>query len=190
MLSACFWFSGIPSSWTLCEYLDFSLMFCMPWNWICVFSQLALRVQDKKWWSYPCLATCAVFLQHLRIPTRVADARNKPLFHQKQAGARCECTICVFCELYFLSYLIMIFLQIHQICGTEKATDFCTKLPACGSTLWRCALGKNSWIVSCHPSVSQFELDDSWMGRKLSGKSFSSWSQIYKNRAGQCNICY
>jgi len=68
--------------------------------------------------------------QHRRIPTRVADARNKPLFHQKQAGARRECTICVFCELYFLSCLMLIFLQIHQICSTEKATDFCTKLPS------------------------------------------------------------
>ena len=52
-------------------------------------------------------------VQHFPGASAFADACNKPLFSQKQAGARHECTICVFCELYFLSYLMLIFLQMH-----------------------------------------------------------------------------
>ena len=72
-----------------------------------------------------------------------ADAHNKPLFSQKQAGARRECTIttiCVFCELYFLSYLMLIFLQIHQIPGYVARKRRQRNFQARGSALWRCRI--------------------------------------------------
>ena len=105
-----------------------------------MFSQLALWVSRQNYGPTPGIVTSAVFLQHFPGASACADAHNKPLFSQKQAGARCECTICVFCELYFLSYLMLIFLQIHQIPGYVARKRRQRNFQARGSALWRCRI--------------------------------------------------
>ena len=130
---------SLEFSFSFCEYLDFSLMLCSLETESVCFHSLPFGFQDKIM-VLPRVSSLVLYFYNTSQGHQHVQMHTTNHFSAKNKQEQDECPICVFCELYFLSYLMLKFLQIHQIPGYVARKRRQRNFQARGSALWRCRI--------------------------------------------------